>query len=125
MTDGRGSNGASVSPLGAGGEPTAMPRSGPAKNSVPGNVRRRAAVDDPELWKWFRADGRLERMPASPADRRKVLARIAERFEPGREYDEREVNIMLSQVDNDFATLRRYLVDEDLLRREKGRYRRS
>lgn len=97
----------------------------PLKARVPGNVRRREAVEDPELWKWFRADGRLERLPASTADRRKVLARIAERFEPGRDYDEREVNIMLSQVDNDFATLRRYLVDEGLLQREKGRYRRS
>jgi hypothetical protein len=91
---------------------------------IPGNARRRAAVNDPELWKWFRADGRLERMPASPAARTRVLARVVQRFEREREYDEREVNVLLSQVDNDFATLRRYLVDEGLLRREKGRYRR-
>jgi ArsR family transcriptional regulator len=88
---------------------------------IPGNVRRRGA--DPQLWKWFRADGRLERMPAAPTDRRRVLERIAERFERGREYEEREVNVMLSQVDNDFATLRRYLIDERILEREKGRYR--
>jgi hypothetical protein len=88
---------------------------------IPGNVRRREA--DPELWKWFRADGRLERMPAAPTDRRRVLERIAERFERGREYEEREVNVMLSQVESDFATLRRYLIDERILEREKGRYR--
>lgn len=91
---------------------------------IPGNVRRRAATGEPELWKWLRADGRLERMPAAPADRRKVLQRIAERFERGREYEEREVNVLLAQVDNDFATLRRYLIDERILEREKGRYRR-
>lgn len=90
---------------------------------IPGNVRRREATGEPELWKWFRADGRLERMPAAPADRRKVLERIAERFERGHEYEERDVNVLLAQVDNDFATLRRYLIDERILEREKGRYR--
>jgi len=88
---------------------------------IPGNARRREA--DPELWKWFRPDGRLERMPAAPADRRRVLERIAERFERGRDYEEREVNVLLSLVDNDFATLRRYLIDERILEREEGRYR--
>lgn len=92
---------------------------------IAGNVKRRAAVGDPELWKWFRADGRLERMPASPSDRRKVLERVVERFERGRDYDERAVNIALSMVDSDFATLRRYLVDERLLVRGGGRYRRA
>jgi hypothetical protein len=100
-------------------------RDGVPERRIPGNVRRRAAVDDPELWKWFRADGRLERLPASPAARTRVLARVVERFEREREYEEREVNVLLSQVDNDFATLRRYLVDEGLLRREKARYRRT
>lgn len=88
---------------------------------IPGNVRRRDV--DPELWKWFRADGRLERMPAAPADRRKVLKRIVERFERGRDYAEGEVNVLLSPVDPDFAMLRRYLVDERLLTRVAGRYR--
>lgn len=89
---------------------------------IPGNVRRREA--EPELWRWFRADGRLDRMPAGQADRRRVLLRIAERFERDREYGEPEVNVILSQVDSDFAMLRRYLVDERILRREGGRYRR-
>lgn len=88
---------------------------------IPGNARRREA--DSELWKWFRADGRLERMPAAPADRRRVLQRIAERFQIGRDYDERDVNLLLAEVDPDFATLRRYLIDERILARENGRYR--
>lgn len=90
---------------------------------VPGNVKRREAVG--ELWKWFRADGRLERMPAAPVDRRKVLERIVERLERGRDYDEREVNLILSEFDNDFAALRRYCVDEGLVTRAAGRYRRT
>jgi hypothetical protein len=52
---------------------------------IPGNVRRRQAIGDATVWKWFRADGRLERMPASPDDRRLVLTYIARRFEGDRE----------------------------------------
>jgi hypothetical protein len=96
-----------------------------AERRVPGNVLRRAAVGHPELWKWFRADGTLERMPASPRDRRKVLAHIARRFDADRDYDEREVSVILAQVDRDAATLRRYLVDAGLMTRKGGRYRRT
>lgn len=49
---------------------------------------------------------------------------LAQRFEPGREYPEAEVNRILGQFDPDFAMLRRYLVDEGLLARERNRYRR-
>ena len=90
-----------------------------------GNRRRREAIDDPELWKFFRPDGRLERMPASRALRRRLLERLASRFERDREYPESEVNVALSAVHNDFASLRRALVDEAVLRRDHGSYRRA
>ncbi len=90
---------------------------------IPGNVRRREAVG--EMWKWFLPDGRLERLPASPADRHKVLEHIASRFDKHREYAEREVNMILAQIDRDPALLRRYLVDEALMTRSGGRYRRA
>lgn len=89
---------------------------------IPGNVRRREAMGD--MWKWFTPDGRLERMPASPADRRTVLEHIAGKFERDREYDEREVNMTLALIDRDAASLRRYLVDEGLMTRAAGKYRR-
>jgi hypothetical protein len=92
---------------------------------IPGNVRRREAVGDANVWKWFRPDGRLERMPASPVDRHTVLAYIADRFERGREYGEPEVNVILAQIDRDAASLRRHLVDTGLMTRSAGRYRRT
>ena len=64
-------------------------------------------------------------MPAKMPERSAVLAYVAERFEPGRDYAEAEVNVMLARVQDDFATLRRYLIDAGLLRRERGRYRRA
>jgi hypothetical protein len=70
------------------------------------------------------ADGRVGELPARAAKRRLVLEYVAGRFNPGREYPEREVNTMLMDVHDDFASLRRFLVDEGFLEREGGVYRR-
>ena len=90
-----------------------------------GNDRRREAIADPELWRYVRADGRLAAMPRRRAHRVRLLEHLAERFEPGREYPEAEVNRILEGFDPDFAMLRRYLIDERLLVRERDRYRRA
>lgn len=70
-------------------------------------------------------DGRLKALPAREAKRRLVLGWVASRFEPGRQYPEREVNGILLGVYDDPASLRRYLVDEGLLERDAGVYRRA
>jgi hypothetical protein len=61
-------------------------------------------------------------MPARPAQRLVVLRWLAERFERERRYAEREVNEMLARAHPDFAMLRRYLVDHELLARDHGVY---
>lgn len=92
---------------------------------IPGNVRRRDAFAGPaDLARFFRGE-RLEAMPAREPDRRAVLEHIALRFSRGRAYEEREVNDLLSDVDADYATLRRYLIDAGLLVRDRGIYRRA
>jgi len=50
---------------------------------------------------------------------------LAGGFAPGHPYSEDEVNRILQSVHADHATLRRYLVDAGLLRRERGVYRRA
>ncbi len=57
--------------------------------------------------------------------RRIVLQRVALEFEPGRRYDEREVNVIVGAFFNDHAALRRYLVDEGFLDRDHGVYWRT
>jgi hypothetical protein len=90
-----------------------------------GNDVRRAAFDGPpELAAFFR-NGRLETIPAGRDRRQALLLYLASRFESGRGYGEDEVNRILQDVHTDHATLRRYLVDAGLLRRERGVYRRS
>lgn len=85
------------------------------------------AADDTEesVLKTFFRDGRLTEIPAKAAKRSIVLERIALEFDPGVRYDEKEVNVMVGRFFNDYASLRRYLVDEGLLTREHGVYWRS
>ena len=74
--------------------------------------------------RWFDQAGRLKSMPAQRAKRRAVLGRIGERFEAGRPYEEAEVNDVLRQTFDDVAYLRRELVAENILTRERGVYQR-
>ncbi len=85
------------------------------------------AIDEEEeavLRSYFRA-GRLREIPAKHSKRRIVLTRLALEFDVGVRYPEREVNERLKRFHEDYASLRRYLVDENLLSREKGQYWRS
>lgn len=90
-----------------------------------------AAQDERErLWRekvlrsFFDEDGRLRTIPAQRKKRLIVLERIAEAFEQGRTYSEREVNLVIADFHDDFCTLRREMVDEHLMTREDGKYRR-
>ena len=73
----------------------------------------------------FFRNGRLTESPAKGSKRRIVLERIAVEFEPGIHYDERTVNAIVARFHNDHAAIRRYLVDEGFLDRDKGEYWRS
>ncbi len=77
----------------------------------------------------FVRDGTLLSLPAQDAKRRLVLEHVVQSFEPGVRYPEREVDAVLRAWTDggtaDHATLRRYLVDHQLLAREGGEYWRS
>jgi hypothetical protein len=88
------------------------------------DVRRAAFEGPPELAAYFR-NGRLETIPAGRERRQALLEHVVAGFAPDREYSEDEVNRILQNVHSDHATLRRYLVDAGLLRRERGVYRRA
>ena len=53
-----------------------------------------------------------------------ILEKIAEEFEPGREYPEMEVNHILLDFNDDVATLRRGMIEHKIMTREKGIYQR-
>jgi hypothetical protein len=68
---------------------------------------------------WFRA-GRLTGIPTQRTKRLVVLDRLAQEFEVGVRYSERQVNGVLRPFHPDVAALRRHLVDEGFLDREPG-----
>ncbi|QSB17110.1 DUF2087 domain-containing protein [Natronosporangium hydrolyticum] len=70
----------------------------------------------------FLQQGRLTQLPAAWGKRRVVLEHIVAAFEPGVRYPEREVDATLRAWHPDYASLRRHLVDEELMAREAGTY---
>jgi hypothetical protein len=65
----------------------------------------------------FMRGNKLVSIPTARSKRLLVLDRLAGQFEPGRRYTEAEVNQTLLRWHEDFASLRRYLVDEGFLER--------
>jgi hypothetical protein len=97
----------------------------------PDAVRSFVAPEAGDAWErkvlgTFLRDGRLVEIPASRKKRVVILRRLAEEFEVGRSYPEREVNTVLARFHPDVATLRRELIAEEhgLMTREAGVYSR-
>lgn len=67
--------------------------------------------------------GKLKSIPAQRKKELIVLKEIAKSFEPGRDYTEREVNIIIADFHDDFCTIRRDMISEHILVRDKGMYR--
>ena len=70
-------------------------------------------------------DGRLHTIPSKRSKLLVVLDHLAQRFEPGKVYPEKDVNANLEAFHPDYAALRRYLVEDAFLTREDGYYWRS
>lgn len=82
-------------------------------------------MDHAVLRNFLTGDGRLHTIPSKRAKLLVVLDRLAQEFEPGRTYTERQVDETLERFHPDYAALRRYLVDDQFLARDKGVYWRS
>jgi hypothetical protein len=83
-----------------------------------------AVAGDP-LLRAFTGSGMIQAMPAKQSRRLLLLDAVAQAFEPGVRYPERQVSLFLGAIYADYAALRRYLVDEGLLSRGNGEYWRS
>ncbi|GGK01196.1 hypothetical protein GCM10010123_33980 [Pilimelia anulata] len=84
--------------------------------------------DDPSraaVLRHFLRDGRIAALPVVRAKRRVVLEHVVVTFEPGVRYPEPAVDALLRAFMDDYATLRRSLIDEGLLGRDQGVYWRT
>ncbi len=75
-----------------------------------------------KVLKTFIRRGKLTKIPVQRKKRRVILEEIANGFEPGRRYPEREVNLLIADFHDDFCTLRRELVAEKIMGRSRNTY---
>ena len=67
-------------------------------------------------------DGTVKTIPNQHKKLMVILNHLVKDFKPGVQYPESQVNQMLRRYHDDTAALRRYMVDNKLLAREKGVY---
>lgn len=67
-------------------------------------------------------DGSLKSIPNQNKKLMVILNHLVKNFQPGEKYPESQVNQILRRYHEDTAALRRYMVDNGLLQREKGIY---
>lgn len=66
--------------------------------------------------------GKLKSIPSQHKKERIVLEVIADKFEPDRIYTEKEVNLLIAELYDDFCTIRRDMIAEKLLDRNARGY---
>jgi hypothetical protein len=89
----------------------------PSPADEPGTSEQERAV----LAAFFDGE-RLKEIPVNLRKRMVVLAWLAERFDRGERYSERQVNEIITRHYPDYAALRRELVDQGFMLRENGVY---
>ena len=80
---------------------------------------------DRKVLKDYMVKGRLKSIPRQWKKREVILRYLVEKFQPMRRYTEREVNEIISQTHDDYATLRRELIDRKYMAREREVYWRT
>ena len=86
------------------------------------DVQKSEETWEEKVLKAFVANGRLLDIPARRKKRLVVLTWLVEQLDPTKQYHELELNSWLKQFHDDCASLRRYMVEEQLLIRERNTY---
>ncbi len=77
---------------------------------------------DRKVLRDYMEEGRLKQIPRQWKKREVILRYLVEQFEWDQHYTEREVNEIISRTHDDFATLRRQLIDSRRMARERDVY---
>ena len=88
-------------------------------------VPRSELSEDERILRTWVKNGRLVEIPAQEKKKQVVVRWLADQIDPERRWTEREFNQWLAQFNEDYATLRRYLVDGGYMARENGIYWRT
>ncbi len=66
--------------------------------------------------------GKLLKIPSQHKKRIIILEAVLSMFEPEKVYQEQEVDLKIKEIFDDHCTIRRYLIDEKMMFRKKGKY---
>lgn len=77
---------------------------------------------DRKVLRDYMEDGRLKSIPRQWKKRDVIVRYLAEQFEPGQRYTEKEVNEIISRTYEDYATFRRELIDGRYMARDREVY---
>ncbi len=94
------------------------------QDAKPAGLSGECTAEEAKVLGDFFVGNRLETIPAQRKKREIVLRYLATMFEFGKTYTEQEVSFRLLDYHEDYATLRRAMVDAGLMARENGIYRR-
>lgn len=83
---------------------------------------RRSEVYRNKVLENFVEFGKLKSIPTQRKKRRIILEQIVSNFDWDKKYPEKEVNEVLKSWHEDFCTLRRELICEQLMNRKDGKY---
>jgi excisionase family DNA binding protein len=78
-----------------------------------------------QVIKRFMKNGRFETFPAQYKRRKYIIEYILKQFELNKVYLEKEVNEIISLFHDDYCRVRRDFVDEGMMHRQNGKYRRN
>lgn len=76
--------------------------------------------DDKKVLRDYTFNGRLTNTDMKEKKWLVILRWLATRFQPHTRYSEKEINAILKEIHQDYATLRRSLVEYGFMRRERG-----
>ncbi len=75
-----------------------------------------------KVLKTFIKKGRLSKIPVQHKKKLIILDEFAKKFKPGKKYGEEEVDSIINQVYSDHCTIRRLLIEEGIMKRDRQNY---
>jgi DNA-binding MarR family transcriptional regulator len=96
-----------------------------ARPNLAALVKPSDLTEEERILRTWVKDGRIVDIPAQEKKKQIILRWLAGQIDPERRWTEREFSEWLSQFNEDYAFLRRYLVDNGYMAREKGIYWRT
>ncbi len=96
-----------------------------ARPNLAALVKPSELTEEERILRTWVKDGRIVDIPAQEKKKQILIRWVARQIDPARRWTEREFSEWLSQFNEDYAFLRRYLVDNHYMARENGIYWRT